>query len=159
MHPRTIATLEELGGADWFSRVGEHDADQVILLSSWQQAIEHCASVDWENLCLEAANQYCARLLERSVDRFRQWNDIATELKKTTIPFVKRKIEPVVRANGLPVVFEDTVQWDILHLCMEAEYADVYPAGFYASQAYWYAHGHFPCGWKGVFPEGTLIIY
>ena len=159
MHPRTTATLVELEDADWFSRVGEHDATKVIVLFSWAEAIEHCASLDWENLCLEAANQYRQRLLERSVDRFEQWNDIAIELKKATIPFVKRKIEPVVRAHGLPRVFEDQVQWDIVHLCMEAEYADVYPPGFYASHAYWYVHGHFPCGWKGTFPQGMLIIY
>ena len=42
---------------------------------------------------------------------------------------------------------------------MEAEFADVYPPGFYASQAYWYVKGHFPCGWQGEFPNGTLIIY
>jgi len=52
------------------------------------------------------------------------------------------------------------VQWEILGVCMEAEYADVYPPGFYASQAYWYVKGHFPCGWEGgEFPKGKLIIY
>jgi hypothetical protein len=56
-------------------------------------------------------------------------------------------------------VFENMVQWDILHVCMEAEYADVYPPGFYASQAYWYVKGHYPCGWQGEFPKGKLIIY
>jgi hypothetical protein len=84
---------------------------------------------------------------------------IAIELKKTTFPFVRRKIQIVVRENDLPKAFEDTVQWDIIHLCMEAEYADVYPPGFYASQGYWYAKGHFPCGWQGEFPLGTRIIY
>ncbi len=37
--------------------------------------------------------------------------------------------------------------------------ADVYPPGFYASQAYWYASGHFPCGWRGKVPQGKLIVY
>jgi hypothetical protein len=58
-----------------------------------------------------------------------------------------------------PRTFEDAVQWDILNVCMEAEYADIYPPGFYASQAYWYVKGHFPCGWQGNFPEGKLIMY
>jgi len=140
-------------------RVGEQDTTGVIVLSSWREAAEHCASVDWENLCLEAANQYRERLVERSINRFRQWNDIAIELKKTTVPFVKRKIEPVVGANSLPPVFEHTVQWDMIHLCMEAEYADVYPPGFYASHGYWHVHGRFPCGWEGAFPRGRLVVY
>jgi hypothetical protein len=131
----------------------------VVALSSWSEAIQRCASIEWENFCLEAANQYRERLIERSAERFRQWNDIVIALKKKTIPFVKRKIEAIVRANGLPPVFESTVQWDILHLCMEAEYADVYPPGFYASQGYWYVRGRFPCGWEGDFPNGRLVIY
>src|SRR5262249_31632568 len=61
--------------------------------------------------------------------------------------------------HALPKVFGNTVRWDILHLCMEAEFADVYPPGYYASQAYWYAHGHFPCGWRGEFSSGTLIVF
>ena len=64
-----------------------------------------------------------------------------------------------MRENNLPKVFEDTVQWDILGVCMEAEYADIFQPGFYASQAYWYINGHFPCGWEGKFPNGKLIVY
>jgi hypothetical protein len=163
MHPRTIATLEKLENADWFANVGTYagveDRSKFVLLSSWQEAIRHCSSVDWENLCLEAANQYRERLLEKSKVRFNQWNEIVTQLKAVTEPFVRRKIEAVVREHGLPKVFEDTVQWDMLHVCMEAEYADVYQPGFYASQAYWYVKGHYACGWEGQFPKGKLIIY
>jgi hypothetical protein len=159
MHPRTVATLEKHDKAEWFSRVGIKDTDAAIVLSSWPQAIEHCSSLEWENLCLEASNQYCERLLEHSKERFNQWNDVVAELKPVTIPFVLRKIEAVAQEHNLPRVFGDTVQWDILGVCMEAEYADVYPRGYCASQAYWYVKGHFPCGWEGNFPAGKLIIY
>ena len=111
------------------------------------------------NLIRKARNQYSERLLERSRDRFAQWNGIATELKEVAVPFVRRKVRAAVEEHSLPKVCEDTVQWDILGVCMEAEYADVYPPGFYASQAYWYVKGHIPCSWKGIFPEGILIVY
>jgi hypothetical protein len=99
------------------------------------------------------------RLLEKNKDRYRQWNDVVEMLKPTTIPFVQRKIEATVKQHDLPKVFEDTVQWDILGVCMESEFADVYPPGFFASNAYWYMKGHFPSGWQGEFLKGTLIIY
>lgn len=159
MHPRTVASLDQLEKADWFAAVGVKDTDAAIVLSSWDEAIEHCGSLEWENLLLEAANQYRERLLERSKERLGKWNEIVDEIKPVTVALVRRKISEVCTKHGLPKVFEDTVQWDILHLCMEAEYADVYPAGFYASQAYWYVKGHFPCGWQGEFPEGKLIVY
>jgi hypothetical protein len=72
---------------------------------------------------------------------------------------VRPKIEPVEREHELPKAFEHTVQWDILHVCMETEYADVVPSGFYAGLASWYIRGHFPCGWQGVYPQGMQIIY
>jgi hypothetical protein len=159
MHARTDATLERLDKANWFSCVGVKDTEAAIVLSSWQEATESCASLEWQNLCIEASNQYCERLVERSIERFKQWNTIVDNLKVITIPFVRGKVASVVRKERLPKIFEDMVQWDILHVCLEAEYADVYPPGFYASQAYWYVKGHFPCGWEGNFPEGKLIIY
>jgi hypothetical protein len=159
MHPRTIATLTKLEQAPWFACVGVRDTAAAIVLSSWQEAIEHCSSVEWENLCLEAVNQFRERLLERSVGRYRKWNDLVDELKPVTEPLVRRTIAAVAHEHNLPKVFEDAVNWDILHVCMEAEYADVFPPGYYASQAYWYVKGHFPCGWQGEFPNGQLIIY
>jgi hypothetical protein len=160
MHPRTAATLQRLETAPWFCKVGERDTEgSIIVLSSWAEAMKHCQSPDWEALQLEAANCYRERLVERSRDRFALWNIIAKGLKAITIPFVARRLEEVIRKNDLPKAFEDAVQWDILHLCMEAEYADVFPPGFYAAQGYWYTCGHFPCGWQGDFPKGTRIIY
>ena len=163
MHPRTKATLQQLEVANWFSQVGTMygitQPEKVIVLSSWQEAIERCSSIEWENLCLEALNQYRERLCERSKERFNQWNIVVEMVKATTIPLVQRKIETVVRQNDLPKVFENVVQWDVLGVCMESEFADVYPPGFFASNAYWYIKGHFPCGWEGEFPKGTLVIY
>lgn len=108
---------------------------------------------------MEASNQYRERLIVASKERFRKWNEVAEEVRATVIPFVQRKIDAVRCDNNLPEVFENTVIWDIIHLCMEAEYADLIAPGYYASQAYWYVKGHFPCGWSGTFPNGMLIIY
>lgn len=40
---------------------------------------------------------------------------------------------------------------------MEAEYADIFRPAFYASQAYWYVKGHFPCGWEVAFQAENLL--
>ncbi len=159
LHTRTTATLEQLGAAHWFRAVGTRDTEAAIVLSSWDEAIESCSSLEWENLLLEAANRYRAQVAKRDPNRFQEWNARVDELKPLTIALVSTKTRAVVEENDLPRAFTDTVQWDILHLCLEAEYADVYSPGFFASQAYWYLHGHFPCGWRGNFPTGTLVIF
>lgn len=159
MHPRTRATIDRLEQVDWFAAVGRPVDGPFVLVQSWDAAIASCCSQEWEDLLLEASNRYTDLISRKAPGLFQKWNKITEEMKAVTVPLVQRKIERVVRENDLPKVFEDTVQWDILAVCMEAEYADVQPPGFFKSQAYWYVSGHFPCGWEGEFPEGRLIIY
>ena len=160
MHERARATLLELRQADWFTRVGIVDTRDHVVLSSWREAVDSCSSTAWSNLLLEASNRYREQLAARSKERFQNWNQLVRELKKLTVPLVREKVGPVSDKYNLPVEFENTVLWAVLGVCMEAEYADVYPPGFYASMAYWYVNGHFPCGWSdGEFPEGRLVIY
>lgn len=159
MHPRTTATLDRLRSADWFRNVGVQDTDAARILTSWEQAIESCSSLDWENLCQEAVNQYRERIRERDTGRYNSWNEIVSAVRPNSVSLVQEKTRRVVEAHSLPKVFVDVVNWDMLHICMEAEFADVFPPGFYGSQAYWYAVGHFPCGWEGTFPGGRLIIF
>jgi len=84
-------------------------ATAAIVLSSWDEAIAHCESFEWKDLRLEAANQLCERLMERSRERFEKWNDVVHEMKKT-LSFVRGKIERVVREHNPPKAFEDAVQ-------------------------------------------------
>ena len=81
------------------------------------------------------------------------------KVKKVTRPLVGRKIVAVVRENSLPEIFNIQVNYDIAGACMEAEYADVCPPGFFTRIGHWYVNGHFPCGWWGAFPQGKLVIY
>jgi len=159
MHPRTEATLEKLRQIQWFGCVGIHDTKAAEILCSWDKAIKSCSSPEWEDLCMEAANQYREKLIEKSPERFHKWNDCMLLIKPVVQALVREKTKQIIAENNLPKVFIDSVDWDIIHLCMEAEYADVYPPGFFASQAYWYMKGHFPCGWQGQFPKGKLIVY
>lgn len=160
MHPRTIATLHELESAAWFSRVGVVDTQAVPVLQSWEDAIRHCSSLKWENVQLEASNRFREALFRASPRRFDAWNQVLDTVKPAAVDLVQRKVRNMVLQYGLPDVFEATVRWDIVGVAMEAEYADIYPPpGFFAAQAYWYAHGHFPCGWEGDFPNGRRIIY
>ena len=86
-------------------------------------------------------------------------NSIVREMKPSAETLVRDKTAIVIAQHNLPSVFFRRVYADILHLFMESEFADVYPPGFFASHAYWYAKGHFPCRWQGEFPQGNLIIY
>jgi hypothetical protein len=159
MHSRTIATLDRLEKAFWFSRVGINEGSSAAVVSSWPEAIEHCDSSEWEDLQGEELNQYRECIARRSKERLQLWNDTVDEVKKITRPLVARKIAAVVREHALPEIFKIQVNWDITGFCMESEYADVCKPGFFTGIGYWYVKGHFPCGWSGAFPQGKLVIY
>src|SRR5258708_39793427 len=114
MHPRTEAALEQLRQAQWFRCVGVHDTQTAEVLSSWDQAIESCSSLEWENLCQEAVNQYCQRLAQRSPARLEKWNEIVITLKPITQALVREKTKAAIAQNALPKGFEDTADWEHL---------------------------------------------
>ena len=91
LHPRTLASIEQLRAVAWFVAVGRRDSDTAIVLGSWEEAIESCSSSEWENLLLEAANQYRERLVERAPDALSNWNARVGEVKSVTVPFVAEK--------------------------------------------------------------------
>ena len=83
---------------------------------------------------MEAVNDYCSRLVERSPAQYEKWNEIVLSIRPATQALVREKTAIVVAEHHIPKVFVDTVDWNILHVCMEAEFADVYEPGFYASR-------------------------
>jgi hypothetical protein len=159
MHSRTIATLDRLEKASWFSQVGVNAGSSAVVVRSWPEAIEYCDSSAWEDLQGEALNRYREFIAHRSKERWRLWSDTVREVKKLTKPFVGHKIAVIIREKGLPEIFNIQVNHDITGLCMEAEYADMCPPGLFTRIGYWYLNGHFPCGWSGVFPQGKPVIY
>lgn len=74
---------------------------------------------------MEAANQYRERLIERSRERLRQWNDVVRVVKPFAESVAREKTAGVIAEFRLPKIFFDRVCWDMLHLFMECEYADV----------------------------------
>jgi len=154
MNNRTLSAIAVLEKADWFCQVGINQADTVQTLSSWQEAMKYCDSVDGENFGLAGMNEVRDQVRVRADSRYQQWNDIVHDLEPAVKPLVKRKIDKVFRENDLPrEPFELMVYKGILRPCIELEYCDVLQPGFFANIAYWYVKGHFPCGWKGVYTK------
>jgi hypothetical protein len=150
MNEKTLSALSVLEKADWFTRVGCQDTEVAVVLRSWQDALKRCTDYHASNWTLEAKNQYCRRLDDKAQDKFQEWNNIVRELRPGVTSLVTRKSEVFVKEHQAPPPFVRIVHNAVLRACMELEYADVEPPGFFAGQIYWYVKGHFPCDWKGV---------
>ncbi len=167
MKRRTAAALRLLDKAHWFKHLGESHDGVARVVFSWEEALRLCFSptYEWDNLRNTADNQYCACLAGKG--GFSKWNDTVRSLEPAVRELVHRKVEGVIgivttSLDQLLTVkqidkkikpseeFERVaVYGDVLLACMELEYADVHPPGFFANLMYWYVEGHFPCGWDG----------
>jgi hypothetical protein len=157
--PVTIATLDKLDSVEWFQNVGQKDNEFVEYVGTWKAAIKSCSSTAWENFTLEAANNLRVRILKVAPERFKLWNEVIDIVKPFSQALVQDKISGILAAENLPKAVSDCVEWDILHLCVEAEYSDVVEPGFFSSLSYHYYTGHFPCGYKGKIPNGKIVVY
>jgi hypothetical protein len=54
MKPAMVATIDQVNNAAWFSRVGVKDTTVAMVLPSWEEAVDSCASIEWEDLCHDA---------------------------------------------------------------------------------------------------------
>ncbi len=169
MHERTVACLRALEDAHWFTQVGAADGGAARVVGSWEEALKLCfsPSYDWDNLCTAANNQYSMHLFAKARERFNKWNSVVDELEPAVRDLVRRKLKGVANEvnQRLAMLLEAKqvdkkveaaeefervgVYGDVLLACMETEYADVHPPGFFANLVYWYVKGHFPCGWDG----------
>jgi hypothetical protein len=160
MQQQTRELMAALDASDWFSAVGQPLPEslhgEVIAVSSLAEAVESCGSASWENYTLEQQNLLTSFLHEHARDRYRRWNEIVGEVKAASVPLVGRKLGPVVEVYALPEVVEHCVLWDVLGACMEGEYGDVRPPGFFTGLMGWYMRGRFPCGWREADREGKL---
>lgn len=158
MRRETSKILEDLRSTNWFTRVGQSNAES-ISVSSWGEAIERAELPSWEDIRLEAQNEISSFLVKTDRERRQQWNIVVRTIKQLSIPLVTTKIERVVKTNQLPASFISNVQRDIMYVAMGVEYSDVFEQGLFSQILRWYLQGHFPCGWEGKYPEGKMIVF
>lgn len=160
MLPRTAETFNHLAIVQLFSCVGMTEGvTRSRVLKSWPEAVEHAGSKSWQDMNRNAADRFCDEILAHSKERYDKLGEVIEELKKYTVPFVRYMVEPVMRQHDLPGWFEAKVNIDIIHACLEAEYADLVKFRWFTGLSHFYAAGHFPCGWEGIYPQGRFIIY
>ncbi len=94
-------------------------------------------------------------------DNYQNWGRITRAYKRLVVAaLIEKKIEPFRQAHGLEIGLVHGVPWDLLGALMENGFLDTnHSAFFFLELLTVYQSGHFPCGWKGRWPEGRLIVY
>lgn len=157
-----LSIFETMKTVPWFSRCGtpsENIGFDVEWLSEWSQAQESLESPEWKMIETDALGNLTAFLATKHASKYQGiWNRLVRE----ATPKIEALFIPAAVAyqqeRQLRKTFLNYVRWDCLGIIMESTYKPCRPPVFYTKFLSIYQSGHFPCGWKGQWPEGRPIL-
>lgn len=145
----------------WFEKCGQPFTQSlnisVTWVNDWQSASIFFLNPEWRNTTLEARNALTAYLAKMYQKEYQDWNTLVREAK-STLQDVFEKVATYQQEHKLNNKFSDCVRWDILAIVMESTYKHCNPPIFFSKLLTIYENGHFPCGWRGEWPNGNLIV-
>ncbi|MCR8984426.1 hypothetical protein NW801_04925 [Brevibacillus laterosporus] len=114
---------------------------------------------NWDNLKLQIRNSLTSSLHENWREEYREWNNITMEAKSILNNGVLKKLSTHVQENKLGNSVYESIEWDLLCAMMEYAYSPYVEPGFHSELIKVYESGHIPCGWKGTWSQGSLLIF
>ncbi|NJK44559.1 MAG: hypothetical protein HC933_09980 [Pleurocapsa sp. SU_196_0] len=157
----TAAILLEV---KWLNRVNQFDAKDIEFSSkiercpSWDSAIKEVMDRNWRNIKLEALNQTSSFLDAKFRKEYQSWNNVVDEIDIVVDQIFTQN--PIHLDATLPMEnLKKIVRSDITRVLIESAWSDYLEPKFFAAIGFVYVKGHFPCGWRGVFPDGKLFVY
>lgn len=161
--PLDLQVTDRIEAIQWFNKCGSKIDVNITTpfqrVSSWNAAKASYSEIKWDNIKLETSGNLSVLLLKNYPDKRGNWNALVKEVKEFLNLRVKNKLILVREQYLLNQTFVDVVMWDLLHAVMETIYLDCNPPIFYLNLLYIYELQHFPCGWKGKWPSGSLLIF
>lgn len=156
--------LDRIKLINWFANCGQallKDLEiNCIYVRDLSEAKRKYQNSAWENTTLEARNKLTSYLHNKYRNEYNDWNIFTKEARAFIEQEILPKLENYREENSLDKMFIDSVKWDILNAIMESTYSSCRNRPvFFLELLKVYESGNFPCGWEGVWPEGSLIIY
>ena len=150
----------------WFEKCGnrtEISLNYKYKFVTEKEMIKSLSGIKWDNLENDEFNKL--------YDWFRtsaiclDWERSVREIRKEEMPkfdlLVKDKIKKVF-VNEQKLVL-DSFHYELLMIIMKLTISKRFSSNdephFYNELLEIYKAGHFPCGWRGSYPEGTILIY
>ena len=155
----------KLSEVDWFSLCGEPLSWDLTMgieqVGSWSEAVESCSDGAWEDTELEAQNQLTQWLHQHDRKNYQDWNKLVAEHKAVVLNrLTEEKWIPYQQSHALDDVIVQCAQWDVLGALMENSYlSSEHRCFFFLELLSVYEAGHLPCGWRGEWPQGKLVVY
>lgn len=144
--------LETIKSASIFSQVGKELDMNYTRVNSWEYAYDFCCRQSSDEFSNESSNHLSRAVSNANPKRFDLWNDHVTRFKEVVCPITEKSIQNISLDEEKKKVIKASLQWDLLSILLESEYADIVFIRTYHAIASIYLKGHFVCGWDGEVP-------
>lgn len=155
MNPTVASLLHRIQTTEFFRHSG-NDAQfaDVRRIKRPEKAEQSMRGRKWQNDKLEMRNLISDKILaagEHGKVRDRTWNEFTQLMRDQLRPVLVQQLQPAAAVCGLETEgsFLGHVQWDLISVLQEAEFAEFGTIGFYHSLWAWYEAGYLPCGYDG----------
>ena len=145
----------------FFTRCGEKDDFdfEVEYVKTVDKAVKQINSTKWENTYLEAANEFSVFMVRNHMDDFSRANDIIKLAKQKYLVEMGEKVKKAWSDEES----KDSIWMDVSFIMVKLfsldHYSEYFKSEFYEHLLEVYLSGHLPCGWKGKYPQGKLIVF
>ncbi|MFF2094569.1 hypothetical protein [Paenibacillus sp. NPDC058174] len=157
------ALVERISNIIWFSNCGNklelNINFEVVNEANWKKATKQSQSRYWEEITQEAGNKLTEFLSVKFPDRYKERNKLVRESKELIEVYVVPEINEYINHKVLSPLILENVKWDVVSAIMEYNYKAEKEPIFFLELLKVYESGNFPCGWKGSWPDGKLIVY
>ncbi|MCT4583982.1 MAG: hypothetical protein N4A54_03570 [Peptostreptococcaceae bacterium] len=155
--------IQKLKEIPWFENCQQSDAISKFDISycnSVNSTIKHCSSIRWENLLLDKSEDISCHIIVNGIKTKYKWNDVVKTISKYILPkilnYVENKwIDKYEKNEKIRIEF-NSVLMNFLLAHIFSKYKE---EPFHDELLKIYEQGYFPCGWKGTYPEGKIIIF
>lgn len=157
--------IEKLMKINWFENCTQNAELNIsygyefVSIKKLEQSL---SGIKWQNIQLDEVNRLTDYLFHNYRELYSgHWNTLVDDFKdKYLIEIDKTMLKKAdIIFGDLSNSVIDYIHWDILEIVMAYTYEDCLKPTFYSEILKVYQSGFFPCGWRGKFPRGNMLIY
>lgn len=147
----------------WLQKCGDKeekfDKFSFIWAKDLSDVKKNIESVKWENVILEESNEFRYFLSENYPVAYDKWNEELEKIKERYMPEILSNIQRVINDRNFPESILIDIRYVLNFIYLGDFYSDLYHSELLDNILNIYLSGHLPCGYKGRYGKGSIIIY
>jgi len=155
--------IVRLKNVPWFENCGNMNATskyEVSYAKYIDSVIKHCSSTRWENLLLDKSEDVSSYITVYRVQTKYRWNEVVHIIKKDILPELLEYVEEKWNIKyGESKEIKLEIYSTLLTFLLLYAFREYKEEPFHNELLNIYEQGYFPCGWKGTYPNGKIIIF